>query len=142
MYKKVFLDANVFIDLFDEQRDKDKNALKVFHYLTQSEIDIYTSCDLVTTIYYILSKTSKKLALDNIENISKICTIIDFGNQEVVETCKLMKENKKFKDLEDTVQYILALKENCDLIISNDKNFVSEEIALLSTKEFIKNCHH
>lgn len=138
MYKKVFLDANVFIDLFDEQRDKDKNALKVFHYLTQSEIDIYTSCDLVTTIYYILSKTSKKLALDNIENISKICTIIDFGNQEVVETCKLMKENKKFKDLEDTVQYILALKENCDLIISNDKNFVSEEIALLSTKEFLE----
>ena len=138
MYKKVFLDANVFIDLFDEQRDKDKNALKVFHYLTQSEIDIYTSCDLVTTIYYILSKTSKKLALDNIENISKICTIIDFGNQEMVETCKLMKENKKFKDLEDTVQYILALKENCDLIISNDKNFVSEEIALLSTKEFLE----
>lgn len=138
MYKKVFLDANVFIDLFDEHRDKDKNALKVFHYLTQSEIDIYTSCDLVTTIYYILSKTSKKLALNNIENISKICTIIDFGNQEVVETCKLMKENKKFKDLEDTVQYILALKENCDLIISNDKNFISEEIALLSTKEFLE----
>lgn len=138
MYKKVFLDANIFIDLFDENRDKDKNAYLVFNYLTQNDITLFTSCDLVTTIYYILSKTSKKLALDNIEKINKICKIIEFGNEEIKQTCELMHENKKFKDLEDTIQYILALKENCDLIISNDKNFVSESIELLSTKNFIK----
>jgi predicted nucleic acid-binding protein len=138
MYKKVFLDANIFIDLFDESRDRDKKAYQVFSYLTQNDIALYTSCDLVTTIYYILSKTSKELALNNIEKINKICKIIDFGNDEVKQTCELMRENKKFKDLEDTIQYILALKEECDLIISNDKNFVSEGIEIFTTKKFLE----
>lgn len=138
MYKKVFLDANVFIDLFDEKRDLKKNAFHTLNYLTNNDIEIYTSCDLITTIYYILSKTSKELALSNIEKINKICKVIEFSNQEVLETCTLMRQNKKFKDLEDTIQYILAKKEKCDLIISNDKNFISDEIELLTTKDFLK----
>ncbi|MEA3512299.1 MAG: PIN domain-containing protein [Campylobacterota bacterium] len=138
MYKKVFLDANVFIDLFDEKRDTKKNAFHTFDYLTNNDIEIYTSCDLITTIYYILSKTSKELALSNIEKTNKICKVIEFSNQEVLETCTLMRENQKFKDLEDTIQYILAKKEGCDLIISNDKNFVSDEIGLLTTQEFLE----
>jgi predicted nucleic acid-binding protein len=50
-----------------------------------------------------------------------------------------MKENKKNKDLEDTLQYILAKKENCDLIISNDENFYADDIEVISSEEFLKN---
>jgi len=138
MYKKVFLDANVFIDLFDEKRDLKKNAFHTLKYLTNNDIEIYTSCDLITTIYYILSKTSKELALSNIEKTNLICRVIEFSNQEILETCTLIRENPKFKDLEDTIQYILAKKEGCDLIISNDKEFASETIELVSTKEFLE----
>lgn len=47
-----------------------------------------------------------------------------------------MREDKNFKDLEDTMQYILAKKVDADLIISNDKNFVSKDIKLMNAKEF------
>ncbi|MCD4757326.1 MAG: PIN domain-containing protein [Arcobacteraceae bacterium] len=138
MYKKVFLDANIFIDKEDETRDLDKNSLKVLSSLLSNDVELFTSCDLITTIYYILAKKDKQKALEAIENINKICKIIDFTNIEVNQTCALMKENPKFKDLEDTIQYILAKKEGCNLIISNDKEFACDEIELVTTKEFLE----
>ncbi len=138
MYKKVFLDANIFLNNEDNTRDLEQNSLKVLSYLIENDIKLYTSCDLITTIYYILSKKDKQKALDAVGRINQFCRIIEFSNQEVLQTCSLMKENQNYKDLEDTIQYILAKKEGCDLIISNDKNFVSEDIELLSSKEFLK----
>ena len=52
------------------------------------------------------------------------------------EVCRLMLEDERFVDLEDTLQYLLAKKENCDLIISNDEEFVSKDIPHISSKEF------
>ncbi|MEA2019947.1 MAG: PIN domain-containing protein [Campylobacterota bacterium] len=141
MCKKVFLDANIFIDLNDETRETSKESLVILDYLVKNKISIYTSCDLITTIYYILSKKSKSKALDAIEYLNKICKVIDFTNYEISQTCKLMRENKNYKDLEDTIQYILAKNQNCDLIISNDKNFYSQEVELLNSNQFMKKFH-
>jgi predicted nucleic acid-binding protein len=49
-----------------------------------------------------------------------------------------MRANSSYKDLEDTIQYILAKKEGCELIISNDRDFFSEDILLMSSKEFLE----
>ncbi|RLA78131.1 MAG: ribonuclease [Epsilonproteobacteria bacterium] len=136
MCKKVFLDANIIIDANDKDRPSHKESLNTLRYLAKNRVKIYTSCDLITTIYYILSKNSKQEALNSIEKLTKFCKIIDFSNKEVDSTCKLMREDKKFTDLEDTMQYVLALKEDCDLIISNGKNFKSDKIELLSSNEF------
>ena len=138
MYKKVFLDANIIIDSQDMRRNSYETSSKAVDFLLSKRVSIYTSCDLITTIYYILSKHSKQEALDTIEKLSKFCKIIEFSNKEVDSTCSLMRTDKKFTDLEDTMQYILAQKEECDLIISNDKNFKSDKIELLSSKEFCK----
>jgi len=138
MYEKVFLDANILIDANDIKRLTHKESASILKFLAKNRIKIYTSCDLVTTIYYVLSKEGKLKALQKIEDINMFCNIIEFSNKEVESTCKLMRENENFKDLEDTMQYILAQKEECDLIISNDKNFKSIDIKLLSAKEFLE----
>jgi len=138
MYKKVFLDANIFIDYGDENRGTRVQSIQVLTYLLQSNIKIYTSCDLITTIYYILAKQDRQKALLAIEKINTICTIIEFSNSDVSETLNLMQKNNNYHDLEDTLQYILALKSSCELIISNDQNFVSEEIEVLSTQKFME----
>lgn len=93
-------------------------------------------CDLITTIYYINSKIDKKQALFNIQAITKTLKIIEFSNKEVEETCELMIKDRDFVDLEDTIQYIMAKKYNCNLIISNDSNFTSKEIDILTSEEF------
>ena len=136
--KSVFLDANIFIDLNDNSRIYSKECLNILDYLVTNKIKIYTSCDLITTIYYILSKTNKLQALSQIEELNKICKIIEFSNDELKQTCQMMREDKKFSDLEDAIQYTLAQNTNCDIIISNDKKFYSPKLTLLSSSQFIK----
>ena len=47
-----------------------------------------------------------------------------------------MTEYKKFKDLEDTLQYVLAKEMDCDLILTNDRDFYSPDIKIKSTIEW------
>ena len=80
MYKKVFIDANIFIDINDENRTAYSDSLAILEHLTQNKVGIYTSCDLITTIYYILSKVDRDHALGAIEKINKICKVVEFSN--------------------------------------------------------------
>ncbi|HHD75919.1 MAG TPA: PIN domain-containing protein [Campylobacterales bacterium] len=138
-YKKVFLDANVILDIYDENRpfhQKSSEAISIL--LEQKDVELFTSCDIVTTLYYVLSKRGKREALDSILDVNELCNVIEFANQEIKESCQLMKNNQNFTDLEDTIQYVMAKKVHCDLILSNDKGFVSEGILLMGSGEFIE----
>ncbi len=64
--------------------------------------------------------------------------LIPFSNYETQRAIELMQKDKKFEDLEDTLQYVLALENECDLILSNDDNFHSPEIKKVTTKDFVK----
>ena len=139
MYSKVFLDANILLDIFSSSRPSHTYSIKSYEYmLSEKNIQLFTSCDIITTLYYVGAKLDKDLILSKIEGINKILKVIEFSNKEVSQTCTLMKENKNYKDLEDTIQYTLAKKQNCDLIISNDENFYAEDIEVISSEEFCK----
>ena len=137
-YKRVFLDANIILDIYDENRAFHKESSKVISMLIQqTNIELFTSCDIITTLYYILSKKGKIDALDSILDVNELCSVVEFANLEIEESCSLMKKNKKFTDLEDTIQYVIAKKASCDLILSNDKKFVSNGIMLMNSTEFL-----
>ncbi len=137
MYSRIFLDANIFLDAVDVRRPTHEISTRVIGFLLQHKhIQLFTSCDLITTIYYILAKTDASKALAQIEKLNTFTTIIDFSNSEITLTCKLMQSDRDYSDLEDTLQYILAQKAQCDLILSNDTDFVSKEITLMSTTAF------
>jgi len=134
---KVFLDANVIADTYDENRHTFSDSKKAILTLLQNDsVELYTSCDIITTLYYILSKKGRDTALNSIIEVNKLCTVIEFANKEIQESCQLMKNNPHHKDLEDTIQYIMAKKIGADLILSNDKGFVSDDIKLLTTPNF------
>ena len=135
--KKIFVDANVIIDMFDKSRENWIEANKIVDYCVDKGIELYTSCDLITTVYYILSKKNKGKALENIEAASEIFELIPFSTNELKEAIYFMGKDINFKDLEDTLQYVLAKKEECDLILTNDKNFYTPDIKTISTSEFL-----
>jgi|GEM_PF-188814 len=151
---KIFIDANILLDIFNNERPFYGYSLAFYEYALKRQYPLFTSCDLITTIYYINSKKDKSQALLNIQDTNKTLKVIEFSNKEIEETCNLMLEDSKYlelnsdtlvskekvgyKDLEDTIQYIMAKKQQCDLIISNDKNFVSKDIKILSSEEFCK----
>jgi predicted nucleic acid-binding protein len=126
--KKIFIDANIFIDFIDPRRAKHNAAVEFFR--THLEDYFYTSCDILTKIYYITSKTQNPLQA--IENLLKLVKVIPFSNEEAIGAITIMNENKKFKDFEDTIQYLLAKKIEADYIVTNDKGFYSPDIAIIS----------
>jgi len=139
LYKRIFLDANVIADLFDNTRVFHKDSKEVIgHLLKDVNLELFTSCDIITTLYYILSKKDKDKALNAILQINELCTIVEFSNEEVFQSCTLMKNGNEYKDLEDTIQYVMAKKVDATLILSNDKGFVSKKIKLLSSSSFKK----
>ncbi len=125
---KIFVDANVLIDLIDEKREFHSQAISFFQ--NNLENVFYTSCDILTTVYYITSKIKNPLL--DLENLLKFVKIISFSNEEAQKAIELMKNNSNFKDFEDTLQYILAKKINADLIVTNDKKFHSPDIEILN----------
>ncbi|CAA6819194.1 MAG: Ribonuclease [uncultured Sulfurovum sp.] len=133
---KVFLDANILIDISDSSRPFSKESAKLFSYLLDNteKYELFTSCDLLTTIYYVLKRQlQKEIVLEKIKLMNNIIKVIEFGNVEIDEAIYLMEKNKEFTDLEDTIQFVIARKERCDYIISNDKGFYSHEVPLLSS---------
>jgi len=139
--KKVFLDANILIDILDAKRPSSQESASLFEFLVRrvKEFRLYTSCDLLTTVYYFTIKTlGQEEALSKIKKLNKVIQVIEFANKEVAEAIELMERNKKYTDLEDTIQYVMARKEKCDYIITNDKNFASGDVPVLSSKEALK----
>jgi predicted nucleic acid-binding protein len=137
-FKKVFIDGNVIIDIFDETRETHRASVEAIRFLLLRKFELLTSSDLITTIYYILAKIDRKKALRDIKKVIEIFDIIPFSKEEVKKAIALMEKDRNFKDLEDTIQYVLAKKADCDLILSNDKGFYSPDITILTAKQFLE----
>jgi predicted nucleic acid-binding protein len=135
---KLFIDANVLIDIVISDRPYSKDSDTLYNYLIEcpDKFSLFTSCDLITTLYYVFRRTlSQDVSLKSIKVINDVMKVIEFGNTEINEAIELMERNKKYTDLEDTIQYIMARKEKCDYIITNDKDFASGDVPILSTEE-------
>jgi len=136
--KNIFFDANIFNDIFDDSRLTHAVSKDAFAKAMQSKMKLYTSCDIATNIYYITAKyTTKEKALDALEYVKNIANIIPFGEKELSQTIALMRKDPDYKDFEDSIQYILALNTKCDVIVSNDKRFVSKGVECLSSEGFV-----
>lgn len=134
----LFLDANILIDISDSSHPFSKQSSEFFNHILDNTIkyELYTSCDLLTTIYYVLNrKLEKKVVLEQIKTLNQLINVIEFGNQEIDEALYLMEKNEAFSDLEDTIQFVMARKERCDYIISNNKSFHSTDVPLVSSVE-------
>lgn len=136
MFERIFLDANILVDFIDAKRAGHQWSKAIVIDCLDKNIKLFTSCDIVTTVYYLGAKIDKIKVLEQIFKINQFCHIIEFSNKEVEMACDLMLRDEKFCDLEDTLQYILAQKEQCEAIVSNDKNFFSPKIELFTSEKF------
>lgn len=143
MTQRLFVDANIINDIYDDSRRFHQESHQCIEYCLQNNIRLVTSCDLVTTVYYITSKTQgKNNALAALGKVSNIFEIVPFGNKLLERAIRLMNKNEKYSDLEDTIQYVLAMHSQCDGILTNDKRFYSEELPIFSSAQFMQQRKH
>ena len=139
MHKNIYFDTNVIVDLFDPSRPFHKESLNVFKTIFENEeIDVFINTDTLTNLFYILRshiKLSFDDALEKMELIKNSFTIVSSELIEIEQTLEICKKHI-FKDYEDAMQYMCALKADCTLIITNnEKDFKNSQIDIINSKE-------
>ena len=135
MATNVLLDTNIVLDLFDKDRLSSEKSLVTVKKFIMNNATLYVNSDTLTTAFYILKnqkKISFKEALYAVRETVNICELISIELEDVKIALDLC-ENDKCTDYEDAVQYVCAKKIEADLIVTNDRKFVSLDIKLKST---------
>lgn len=135
---KIFLDANVIIDFLDSRRRHHQDAKKLFLRVFSDGIEIITSEDILTTVYYVCKKNiSRRKLFDFFKVLSEEFNIVGFGKNSVKKAIKLCQKDRKL-DFEDVLQAVCAKSNKCNLVVSNDKNFPNMGISVKAIKGFLE----
>lgn len=136
MSNRIFLDANVILDYVLDRNEKESTSL-ILHQINDGIFKAYISSSIIHILSYVLSKTyniakTKEIIIAIIQDLE----LIDMPKEIVLQSL-----NSKMKDIEDALQYHVALHHNIDYFISNDKQLKKECISslpVLTCKELNK----
>ena len=143
MYRKnmatnVLIDTNIIMDMFDEERKLHHESLELVRELLSTGATLYVNSDTLTTSFYLLRNQKKATfqeSLYAIRETTNICELVSIEIEDVEDTLALCEDEiSPFNDYEDALQYVCAKKVGADLIVTNDKGFVSVDIDLKRSK--------
>ena len=129
--KRIFVDANVLVDLLTERR----GFYDVFKLCKERKITPYISSVSIAIINYLLLKIyNEKKAREELEKIYRLTEILPFHKRIIS-----LAHYSNFKDLEDGFQYFTAKESNINVIITrNQKDFQVNDISIITPKQFIE----
>ncbi|WP_315098302.1 PIN domain-containing protein [Capnocytophaga sputigena] len=133
--KRIFVDANVLVDLLTERRGFYDDAKKLFNLCKERKITPYISSVSIAIINYLLLKIyNEKKAREELEKIYRLTEILPFHKRIIS-----LAHYSNFKDLEDGFQYFTAKESNINVIITrNQKDFQVNDISIITPKQFIE----
>ncbi len=133
--KKIFLDANIIIDLINSGNQFHTDILFLFNALMKQKVKLYVSPTSFAIAYYFLDKRMKDKKKLNQTAINLFSNFY-FTREDEVIMQKVLKS--AFNDLEDALQYYFALDAGAGLIISyNQHDFVKSAIPVYHPMQYI-----
>jgi predicted nucleic acid-binding protein len=135
---KVLLDTNIVLDVLLQREPFCKEAKEIFAQVESGKIEGFLCATTITTIYYLVSKTTTISNANDI--IKKLLLLFEIAtvNKHVLQ--KALQNSGK--DFEDSVIYTSAEVFDIDVIISRDlKGFKKSKVMTQSPKEFLL-LHH
>ena len=131
---KVFIDANVVLDLLLQRHSFYLNAEKIFSLSDKGRMTLCLSAVSFASITYHLEKHIKGRDIRSVlRNLSKIVKILPF-NQRIIENALY----SNFKDIEDGYQYFTAKEYGIPIVVTrNVKDFVVDDISVLTPEQFL-----
>jgi predicted nucleic acid-binding protein len=132
---KVFLDANVLLDLTLKRSFYD-DAKLIMEMAINGKIKAFVTPSIIHSTGYWLTKTyGNKTAEEILLTLLVDIDIIDMPYEVVITSL-----HSKIDDIEDALQYYAAIHHKLDYFISRDKKFQKESIPtlpVLTPQEFI-----
>jgi len=134
----IYVDTNIVIDMCDKARKFHENSFELIATYLQEECELFINSDTFSNLFYILSSHSELSESEIVEKmrfINEIFSLVSIESQDVTMALDLCAdESSKYKDYEDFMQYVCAKKVEADLIVTNDKGFISLDIELQNTR--------
>jgi predicted nucleic acid-binding protein len=138
MAYKLFLDTNVFLDVFLERTVDWKEAETILQLAAQNKIEVFTSANNLVNVIYSLKK--QRLTQDEIIQLLEL-TLTYTKLSDVTNAAFAHALRAGFSDLEDAVQYYTALQiKGIDYFItSNSKDYkkASRLLPVVTPKQFM-----
>lgn len=112
----IFVDTNVLIGGYsgDNRFQKDGDCLHYLYSLTGKRLYI-SSLSVAQLISVYQKNKSNEEIVQIVRDLQHRFTIIDFTNRDI--SAALIETGA---DIEDNVQYVLAMKQKCSIIITNN----------------------
>lgn len=131
---KILLDTNIVLDVLLKREPFCQEAKEIFGQIESGKINGFLCATTITTIYYLVSKTTTVSNANNI--IQKLLLLFEIAhvNKEVLQQAL----QNSGKDFEDSVIYTSAELCGIDVIISRDlKGFKKSKVITKLPKEFL-----
>ena len=134
----VYVDTNIVVDMCDSKRALHEHSFAyISNYLKQEVCELFINSDTLANLFYVLSNRSTLNAsevLDKMHFVNEIFTVVPIESDDVSTALDLCGEAAMpYRDYEDAMQYTCAKKIDADVIVTNDKGFVSLDIELQKT---------
>jgi len=134
--KKVFVDANILLDLLLERKPHNIYSEQLFELGRQKEVQLILSTLSIANAQYLLKRIKVNAA--NIRrcliDICSICKLASLNDIVVMSALAALK----FEDIEDAMQYVSAVESGADVIITrNEKDFRQSQLPVMNAREFV-----
>ena len=129
----VFVDTNILIDLLCERESFVQSARMLFAYGYSGRLTLVLSSLSLVNAVYIARKYGYVDVRERLDDITEFVEVVDL-RKEVAKRALTFE----WKDYEDAVQYMSAIKENADCIVTrNKKDFGKSVIPVYTIEELM-----
>ena len=135
MTSKMFIDTNIFIDVFTARPAFLNSSKAVLELCEANQIEGFTTASAVTDIFYLIRKLlhNTDQAYQALGHILNIIKVLPVTNDAVLKAGA-----RQASEFEDCLQAICAAENHCTAIVTRDqKGFREFGVALLSPEEVI-----
>jgi predicted nucleic acid-binding protein len=135
VFKNIFLDTNILVDIVANRKLFSKSAIAIFDYCQTNKVEMYSTSHSIATLHYIAKKMVDEVELRSIiEDLLDTISII-----AVTETVLRKSLKSNHKNFEDAIQIVSAQSINdMDCIVTRDlKDYKNAEINVFTPDEFL-----
>ena len=130
---KVFVDTNILLDLLCEREPFVQNARMLFAYGYAGRMSLVLSSLSLVNAVYISKEYGYVGARERLADITEFVRVVDLHEDVVREALAC-----DWKDYEDAVQHMSAIKEKVDCIVTrNKKDFMQSIIPVYTIDELM-----
>ncbi|WDF54923.1 PIN domain-containing protein [Mucilaginibacter sp. KACC 22063] len=134
-YKKLFIDSDILLDLLLEREPYVHFTKYLLSEYSKYGLVLTTSALVMANINYVITgRIGKAQAKKSLSALLEILDVLPFEAEAFKSAL-----DSKFGDIEDGIQHFIALKNNCDVIITrNLKDYKHSALPVLTAEQLLK----